>query len=65
MESFLPSHDDHKHNHYSADQFPYVIETISLMDAIFPEREEVLKSEVEKLREPTENEKRKLFMCTE
>lgn len=65
MEGFLPSHDDHKHKHYSSDQFPYVIETISLMDAIFPEREDSLKSEVEKLREATEAEKRKLFMNTE
>lgn len=62
MEGFLPSHDDHKTNHYSSDSFPYVIETISLMDAIFPEREDALKTEVEKLREPVESEKRKLFV---
>ena len=65
MEGFLPSYDDHKNNHYSSDQFPYIIETISLMDAIFPEREDALKNEIEKLREPIENEKRKLFVCTE
>ena len=65
MGGFLPSHDDHKHNHYSSDAYPYVIETISLMDAVFPEREDSLKSEVEKMREPVESEKRKLFVNTE
>lgn len=35
------------------------------MDAIFPEREDALKSEAEKLREPIESEKRKMFMQNE
>lgn len=61
LSGFLPSHEDHQHTHFSSEQYPFVLETISLLDSIFPEREESLKSDAEKIRVPVETEKRSLF----
>lgn len=61
LDGFLPSPDDHRKHHYSSDRFPFTLETISLLDVIFPERVDSLKSENDKMREPVENAKRGLY----
>ena len=40
IEKFLPSYDDLMKNHFTADQFPFILETIGLIDALLPERED-------------------------
>jgi hypothetical protein len=40
IENFLPSHEDQKKLHFSVEQFPFIIETISLLDSMLPQREE-------------------------
>ena len=40
IEEFLPSYEDIMKMHFTVDQFPFILETISLIDSLLPEREE-------------------------
>lgn len=62
VEKFLPSQDDIKTMHFSADQFPFILETITLMDSLLPEREEQPQNETDKVRISLENEKRSIYL---
>ena len=42
VEVFLPSAEDQKKLNFSAESFPFIVETITLLDAILPSREEKL-----------------------
>lgn len=40
LENFLPTQDDLKTLHFTADQFPFILETITLLDSLLPDRED-------------------------
>jgi len=40
VETFLPSVEDQKKLNFSADHYPFIMEVISLIDALLPSREE-------------------------
>lgn len=48
VEIFLPSQEDLKDIHFKSDKFPFVMDTINLLDSLFPEREESLQNENDK-----------------
>lgn len=61
IDGFLPSLDEQKRQHFSADQYPFIIDAIHLLDTVLPEREDLLNNEAEKQRRGLEKEKRQLF----
>lgn len=42
LEQFLPSAEDLKHIHFNADKFPFILDTLNLIDTLLPERLESL-----------------------
>lgn len=63
IENFLPSHDDLKKFHFTQDQFPFVLETITLIDSLLPEREDPFAKDNlnEKVKANIEGEKRAIY----
>jgi hypothetical protein len=45
LESFLPSETEAKRTNFSADQYPFILDTVMLLDHIFPEKEDPTKTE--------------------
>lgn len=40
IETFLPSSDDQKKSTFSVDHYPFIIESLSLIDSLLPQRED-------------------------
>jgi hypothetical protein len=40
IECFLPSSDDQKKTYFSVDNYPFILETLSLVESLLPQREE-------------------------
>lgn len=64
IEQFLPGKEDFKKIHFTQDKFPFVMETISLLDSLFPDRQESFKDENDS-RAKLEQEKRNFYMFEE
>ena len=45
IEKFIPSHQDLKNIHFTADKFPFIQDTLNLLDSLLPEKEEALKTD--------------------
>lgn len=65
IEKFVPSVADIKNLHLSTDKFPFVQDTLNLLDSLLPEREDALKAEHEKPRLKLELDKKKFFLESE
>jgi len=50
LTAFLPSKEDLQKSRVSQEKFPFVGEAVQLIDAVLPEREELLRSDQEKQR---------------
>jgi hypothetical protein len=48
LSTFLPSREDLQKIQLSSDKFPFIIETIQLIDTLLPEREDQLKGDHDK-----------------
>lgn len=57
IDGFIPSQEDQKRQHYSADHFPFIIDSINLLDHIFPDKVES-QAELEKHKAKLESDKR-------
>jgi hypothetical protein len=62
LSTFLPSREDLQKIQLSSDKFPFIIETIQLIDTLLPDRAETMKADHDKHRLELENVKRSFFM---
>ena len=65
VEQFLPSSEDLKNIHFNSDKFPFILDTLNLIDALLPEREESLQNENDKPKLALEQGKKEFYMHSE
>jgi len=61
LEKFIPSSEDLKQIHFTADKFPFILDTLNLIDSLLPEREDLLKNDHEKPKLAVEIQKKEFY----